>query len=67
VVHVVVLGVLTVLELGVDMLQRLFWPSLIDTWQILEQDEDVKERLNASVGRDGYGLRRVETGIDQSC
>jgi phospholipid-translocating ATPase len=51
-----VLAVVIVLELGVDVLRRTYWPTLIDLWQELEQDIGIRRRLEESGGEGGYGL-----------
>ena len=40
--------VLVVVELGIDAVQRRFWPSLTDIWQKLEQDEGIRRKLEES-------------------
>ena len=51
-VLVSVVTVLVVVELGIDAVQRRFWPSLTDIWQKLEQDEGIRRKLEES-GREG--------------
>ncbi|KAG0647426.1 phospholipid-transporting ATPase [Hyphodiscus hymeniophilus] len=55
-VLVAVLAVVIMLELGIDMLQKIYWPSSIDVWQELEQDSEIRKRLEMSGGEGGYGL-----------
>jgi len=45
---IAVLATLIIPELIVDALKRRFWPSIVDIWQELEQDQCIRGRLEAS-------------------
>lgn len=51
-----VLAVLLVGECVVDAIKRWGWPSEIEVWQELEQDEKVMARLLERGGAGGYGV-----------
>jgi phospholipid-translocating ATPase len=55
-----VLAALVVIELVGDVLQKWFWPSEIDAWQELEQDETIMRRLVERGGEGGYGVEISE-------
>jgi phospholipid-translocating ATPase len=56
IVFIVVLTVVLLLELVITVLRKVYWPTLIEVWQELEQDGDIRRRLEKMSVGGGYGI-----------
>jgi hypothetical protein len=59
-VLVAIIAVLIVSDLAIDSIKRWWWPSLVQRWQVLEQDPEIRRKMVEVGGEGGYGIAKEE-------
>lgn len=59
-VFVAIIAVMMVSDLAFDAIKRWWWPSLVQRWQVLEQDPGIRKQMVEIGGEGGYGIVKEE-------
>jgi hypothetical protein len=62
-VLVAIIAVLIVSDLAIDSIKRWWWPSLVQRWQVLEQDPEIRRKMVEVGGREGMVLPRKKRDV----
>jgi phospholipid-translocating ATPase len=60
-VFVAIIAVMVVSDLAFDAIKRWWWPSLVQRWQVLEQDPETRRQMIEIGGEGGYGIAKEES------